>query len=829
MALSPEAYLKAVNALMHSFRRNNVPLVTAFGTIRIRWGNARMDSIPPELTEVCQRVERGEIPSFTVREVLQWASRDGDYAAARRLIARVLAKLSLTTRPNVVGASISSIVHFYPTDPAGCITCPPAERTTPPLPDARNVEPTPQPQPPCTIRAAFPMLSEDEIAGLHEGLAPHSPVASLTESDEADLAFDRIAVWMLHHPSTCFGTCLPGLWLIRDELLKDAGLPGRVVMVLSRLSITAWSDTLEFTPSVLLDMQGFREGNLQQFLAATAHVSAEACCRGTPPARCPVVDVFEQRRFPPKTSLLMSELHSLVDWASNEARAKTLADFIAACERADVPDDIALLSKSLGGMPLAELFPGIERTDSLEQLVNDLCGILDQRSRVIFLSRISLDNARTLEHLAGEMNITRERVRQLQVSAEAKINEALRSQRYATVAWRAHTLAGLLGVAVPRDSDYLDQAIRRATQGVADAARALVTEVLLWIAGPYFWDRSTGWLRFDEIPEQTIVNDCSDPRERVDIDRVRQVLSERGLVPPVHDAWVDQFGMVKQMQDTWLVWTGSALDKAVRLLGLWGEPATPETLVNAIAEGHDVKATRSRLCEDERVMRVDMTRFGLRSWGLEEYSGIADEIDQELERRGGAAEVEDLITTLVERFGLRESSIKAYLSVPMFVLEGTTVRRRMETDPFPAVGAVTETPGCYLLAPDIISWRIEVSVDTLRGSGRLMPAPIANWLGMTPGSQRVLAADGSKVRVTWPIASLTGPTLGSTRFLADRIAAQPGDQVLLFINRDEGTIDISRVDAAAVEASHGFERLALLTGIPNGDGERRRPRPTRIG
>ena len=674
-------------------------------------------------------------------------------------------------------------------------------------------------QPPTTIRAAFPLLSDDEIAGLLVGLDPHSPVGLLIGSDEADSAFDRIAVWMLQRPSSCFGTCLPGLWIVRDEPIRDAGLPGRVVRVLSQQRISVWADMLEFSSSVLLDMQGFREGNVQQFLAATARVSAEACCRGTPPARCPVVDVFEQWQCPPKAPLRMSELHSLVDWASNEARAKTVADFIVACQRADIPDDIALLCESLRSMPLAELFSGFERTDSLEELVNDLCDVLDRRSRLIFLSRISLNNARTLENLAGEIGITRERVRQLHVNAESKINEALRSRRYAPLAWRAHTLAGLLGVAVPRDTGYLNEAIGHATRGASDDTRELVTDILLWLAGPYFWDSATGWLSSDEIPGQSIVNDCTDPRGLVNIDCVRQILSERGLVRPVHDAWIEQLGMVKHIQGAWLIWTGSVPDKAVRLLGLWGEPATPETLVNAIGEGHDVKATRSRLFEDERVMRVDMTRVGLRSWGMEEYSGIADEIDQELERRGGAADVEDLIATLVERFGLRESSIKSYLGVPMFVLEGTTVRRRTGTDPFPAVAPVTETVGCYLLGPDILSWRIEVNADTLRGSGRLMPAPIASWLGVTPGSQRLLAADGGTVRITWPIASMTGPTLGSIRFLAERVAAKPGDQVLLSIRRDEGTIDVSRVDAAAVGASHGFERLALLTGIPNGDGE----------
>ncbi len=147
------------------------------------------------------------------------------------------------------------------------------------------------------------------------------------------------------------------------------------------------------------------------------------------------------------------------------------------------------------------------------------------------------------------------------------------------------------------------------------------------------------------------------------------------------------------------------------------------------------------------------------------------------------------------------------------------VRRRTSADPFPTVAPVTATAGCYLLSRDTLSWRIEVSSDTLRGSGRIMPESIAGWLGVTPGNQRVLAAEGGTVRMTWPLTSANGPAIGSIRYMADRVSAQAGDQLLLTIRRDQGTIACSRVDAVAVAASHGFERLALLTGIPNGDGE----------
>src|SRR5262249_2604902 len=160
--------------------------------------------------------------------------------------------------------------------------------------------------------------------------------------------------------------------------------------------------------------------------------------------------------------------------------------------------------------------------------------------------------------------------------------------------------------------------------------------------------------------------------------------------------WIDQISTLKNFEGNWLLWKGSVCDKAARILDILGRPATPEEIVNAIGEDHGVRATRSRLFEDERFMRVDKTRGGLRSWGLEEYSTIAEQIDQELDRRGGTADLGDLIATVVLQFKLRETSIRYYANAPMFVLEGDRIRRRTSADAFDPVPPVTGTAGCYL-------------------------------------------------------------------------------------------------------------------------------------
>ena len=445
--------------------------------------------------------------------------------------------------------------------------------------------------------------------------------------------------------------------------------------------------------------------------------------------------------------------------------------------------------------------------------------MLDKRSQIIFTGRISLNHTRTLEDLGAELGITKERVRQLSIVAEDKIRQALQTPRFTPIGWRAHSLRQILGAAIPSDNPQLIATIIRFTTGVAAPGNERTLDFLLWLAGPYSWDSSTGWLLSGEMPGHEILYEFRDDRGCVDLPRLQQRLAESGLLPAAQADWIERIGRLKQFEGNWLIWTGTVTDKAIRILAIWGQPATPEEIVNAINEGHDVRATRSRLFEDSRVMRVDMNRVGLRSWGMEEYSTIAEEMDQELESRGGSANLDDLVATLVSRFNLREASVRFYVNAPMFFLEGNTIRRRVSGDPQPPVAPITETAGCYAIDPDTIVWHIEVTSDTLRGSGRMLPASIAAWLGVEPGGRSALAYESGTVSVTWPGTSAHGPSLGSIRSLVESAGGTAGDEAHIYFHRNSLTISLTRIDPEKVNDSSGLHRLSLLTGIPYGDNE----------
>lgn len=677
------------------------------------------------------------------------------------------------------------------------------------MPDTRSL---------CTTREAFPLIPDDALPGLLVGLAGNDPVDLLWAHPEAEGAFEGVADWILRHPARCLASSLPGLWLARDEPITSPELPIRVSATLARCSIAVWGDILEFTPSHLIDIRGFGEGCLRQLVAAAVRTATAACRFQPPPRRVPTVDAFESRHFAPRLTFRVSEFRRLADWAANEAGATTVADLLAACTGDRIPDDIEQIRVALYRTQLTDLFPGVTRSEPFESLVTDLFGVLDSRTRLIFQGRISLNALRTLDDLASELGITRERVRQLSVRAEERVRDALRYARFAPVGWRAHTLSAALGAAVP-PGPILDKAVEGLIDGVSDAGRERVMDFLFWLAGPYSWDSATGWLRAAEVPAPTLSAACSDERGLVYLELLRMRLAEGGLIPEAQTAWVEQIGRVKCVQGNWLIWEGSLTDKAERILEVWGKPATPDEIVDAVGEGHDLRASRNRLFEDERFMRVDMNRIGLRSWGLEEYSSIAEQIAQEIERQGGIANLTDIISSLGERFSIRESSIRFFVNAPMFILRGDRLRLRTPADPFAPVGPVTEVAGCYLIAPDVLVWRMDVTGDTIRGSGRVMPPQVAAWVGVSPGGRRSFAGPGVPVAFSWPETSSAGPTLGSVRSLVERVGAAAGDQVLLILRRDKGSVEMTRIEPGTLLAAQGLGRLALLTGIPNQDGE----------
>jgi hypothetical protein len=593
-----------------------------------------------------------------------------------------------------------------------------------------------------------------------------------------------------------------------------------VINAFEREGVETWTDVLDLSSADLLDLRNLGERSVQQFLAYAIQVSAQALERvhvsspHLPPLSLPPAQVSSDR-----LSSLVLQFRQLIRWAHYECDARSFGELLSALPQSSLPPGVADLWQDLSGRDLESLIGEGDPHVDMPRLLEDLLGLLDERDRFVLSQRISSNEPHTLNDLAEDLGLTRERVRQLEVRAGEKIAQAINDERFAPVRWRAHRLRSLLGSASPPAGDHFHQTTTHITRDFPEATRQGALDLYLWLAGPYERDPGTGWLTVGSVPGPETISEFCDTQGRVNVAGLTERLVLLGIVSAVQPIWMHEVAHLRFIEGHYYRWSGTVADKAAILLQLWGRPATAEEIVDGIGEGHNVRSTRSRLFEDSRFTRVDMDHVALRAWGLPEYSGIAAEIGEDIDRRGGSANVEEVITTLVRQFSLREQSVRAYLAAPMFIIEGDKVRRRTDSDAFGVPPRVTTTPACYVLGSEAITWRVEVNAELLRGSGRPMPAALAAWLGVSPGGRLLFTCNESTVTVSWPATSASGPSIGSVRPALEKASCASGDQVLLHFHREERTLLIRRLDPVAIGSEVSLRRVSLLTGIPlEGEG-----------
>src|SRR6476620_11090991 len=83
-----------------------------------------------------------------------------------------------------------------------------------------------------------------------------------------------------------------------------------------------------------------------------------------------------------------------------------------------------------------------EQSENRHKALGEALGVLNDRERRIFEARRLADDAITLEDLASEFGISRERVRQIEVRAFQKVQRAVRNRVAAIETWSPVPVAG---------------------------------------------------------------------------------------------------------------------------------------------------------------------------------------------------------------------------------------------------------------------------------------------------------------------------------------------------------------------------------------------------
>ncbi len=414
---------------------------------------------------------------------------------------------------------------------------------------------------------------------------------------------------------------------------------------------------------------------------------------------------------------------------------------------------------------------------------------LTDREHDVFCRRVLAHDTPTLEEVGREFGVTRERIRQLQKRAESAIREALAHSDNRQLAWCLHDLKIRLGQAFP--ISMLDEVIPSDGSEDAELARSFA----LWLAGPFHSD--DGWLLREDVSLATLwqhVHCLIEDGGQIEKQAAVAALVDNGIVERAAAELIRSPKDLIAVGSTLFPWSGSVANKAEVVLQLLGRPATDEELVDHIAEGHSRRSLRNRLMEEERFMRTDRDLFAMRSWGLEEYSGISEEIAERIERAGGEALLEDVVRELLDTFDVAESSVRQYAAAHRFVQDNGFIRVRSDEEiAVPAVDPTT-VAGVYRPSGDRLLVVFDVTTDILRGSGRSLSRPIAVALGATPGHEVGFVAEGpDEVRVMWRLDSASGPTIGSLASSAHRAGAGIGDQLLLDFHLARSTAQAYRV------------------------------------
>ena len=361
--------------------------------------------------------------------------------------------------------------------------------------------------------------------------------------------------------------------------------------------------------------------------------------------------------------------------------------------------------------------------------------------------------------------------------------------------------------------------------------RAIVAAFFLWIAGPYV--RKSGWVvltSYSSAETAAALRGSIDERGWVAPDLVREILGKVGIRAAYQSRWMFDHGFAAA-DDGWLPKLRSIPDRVEQILRYRRVPMTPEELVGLVKCNSD-RSLRNRLHDDVRFKKISRQgHFALREWSeYDEYTGIADEIAEEIERQGGSAAPNHLIDVISQRYGVKPGSVYQYLSAPMFIRNPDgRVRLRAQDESLRVQADPRMCPGLYLVDEQ---WRlrIEINSDTLRGSGRPLQTAVAVLVGCQPGERRVFKSPCDEIVISWPQGSASGPNLGSLRLDVESLGGQVGDFV--FLTFGSTALDVHLLRARDLENEPPSIRLALLVGISEpteSDTERWRAIASAIG
>ena len=434
---------------------------------------------------------------------------------------------------------------------------------------------------------------------------------------------------------------------------------------------------------------------------------------------------------------------------------------------------------------------------------------LHPREKTVFVTRITTaQHPRTLEEIAQEFGVTRERIRQVEKRIRKQFEDFIKSDQALPIVWRATSIRNKVGVAAP---EAVVEELLKAPHKTDD-----YRDLVLELAGPYQRE-DDGWLirrtAKGEDPTPEILTQA-DEVGRIDHQFAHARLREWGLEDSLHNAWLLRHPSIREFNGQLVRWGSSIPDRLAFALADIGQPATLDYLMNYVGEETARNSAVNALGGDPRLIKATQNEWGLASWGLPEYTGTANSIRQLLEEEGGYSTIDQMILKMNQTFNVSENTTRVYCYAPMFVCDGQRVRLRTEEDePFRCDPAsIQKTPGVFDLGDGRLARVLEVDENTLRGSGTMLTEAAGAILRVQVNDYLTFSDEnGASIGVTFPETSIIGPSLGSVRNTAIRLGAKIDDCLTLVFDIANMSFKAELTDPTSCGRS--WEAVGRLTGV----------------
>ncbi|NKT42211.1 hypothetical protein GS676_04930 [Rhodococcus hoagii] len=593
----------------------------------------------------------------------------------------------------------------------------------------------------------------------------------------------------------------------------------RAANVLRNRGVQCIADLQDTTIADMLDWRSVGAGTIDGILRVLAVASMRA---DSLDAQFPA-SADDSSAESPGSRVLSEAAESLVDDAALIARwlvakGHPTEELLSNLLTPGTPVEVQEARARLGSLTARDLLsPGELELDAAQQLRQSLEQFTD-RDLFILSRRFFADKPEKLDVLGGELALTRERVRQLEIKARSVLTEQIeRGGRLAMVAAAARDtidnvlpLQSLLDAlpALDHQISSVDQPAWRILDRLDDAYEIEDG----WCAAPTMTAAKSLW----STKLQELANDYG-----------VVVLEELGTL----NANIPS-GQREKILREWLTYCGYAIeggfvltryrtipDRVCSMLYVEGSPMTTQQIIEKFDGSRSPNSIRNSMTADGRIVRIDRDRWALNEWGVDAYEGIRLAIRRELKCGGGSLALDYLQQVITSKYTVAATSVATYASMPPFeTIDGiVSVAQTFRQ--------VRKTPAqTRRLYRGLKKWvlRVTVTKDHLRGSGYTAPTALASILDLHPGETMYLPSPIGDQTVYW-----TGPqpSVGSIRrfLLDDNIDAH--DEVFLEFHDDQG-FAITKIAPLTGDPIH--DALALVGANPEGDEDPRATLATAI-